>query len=94
MICIIFGIAVLFLGAFGFYSTLKDRYAFLYAYGIIMFVTFLVQFITGVVALTVKGSSNFDKYVTNVLQPELMYNSTAIEERDFYQKTFKVTFHV
>lgn len=90
VICIIFGIAVLLLGGFGFYSTLKDRYAFLYAYAIIMFIAFLVQFITGVVALAVKGSSNFDKYVANVLEPELSYNSTSPEERDLYQKSFKV----
>jgi hypothetical protein len=78
------------LGAFGFYSTLKDRYAFLYGYSVIMLITFFVQFITGVVALAVKDSSNFNDYVSNVLSPELTLNSTAPGERDFYQSTLKV----
>lgn len=56
--------------------------------GVMSFV-FLVQFVTGIVGLSVKNSSKFDKYVENVFANELNINATDIKERDFYQEFFK-----
>jgi hypothetical protein len=89
VICIIFGIAVLLFGVFGLYSAIKDHHRFLTLYSIVMFVVFIIQFITGVVGLSVKNSSKFPTYVQNVFQSEFTLDTTAKVERDFYQKHFE-----
>lgn len=88
VICIIFGIAVLLFGMFGLYAAVKDHHRFLVIYSVIMTVVFIVQFITGVVGLSVKNSSNFATYVDNTFSSEFVVNSTASTERDFYQQHF------
>jgi hypothetical protein len=75
-------------GVFGLYATLKDNYAFLFGYSGFMSIIFLVQFVTGVVALGVKDSSKFPDYVTHAFEPEFKVNSTNEAERDFYQEKF------
>lgn len=76
-------------GSFGLFATIKDKYRFLYIYMSVMSLVFIIQFITGVVGLSVKNSSKFDDYVANVFAPQLNMNSTQESERDFYQSYFK-----
>ncbi|CAF0865847.1 unnamed protein product [Brachionus calyciflorus] len=89
VICIIFGIFIILLGALGVYSTMKDRYGLLNVYSGLMSLIFLIQFITGAVALGVKNSSSFDSYAEKVFAHELNINSTHEIERDFYQTFFQ-----
>lgn len=87
--CIIFGIFVFLLGILGAFSTIKGRQGLLNLYSGIMSLIFLIQFITGAVALGVKNSSNFDTYVEKVFAQQIRINSTHPSERDFYQKYFE-----
>ena len=89
IICIILGIAVLLFGLFGLFAAIKDHHRFLVLYSILMFTVFIIQFIPGVVGLSVKNSSKFGNYVSNVFQSEFVVNSTAEVERDFYQQYFR-----
>ena len=54
-----------------------------------MSLIFLIQFITGAVALGVKNSSNFESYVEKVFANEIRINSSHPAERDFYQNYFE-----
>ena len=89
VICIIFGIAVLLFGAFGLYAALRDHHRFLTLYAVAMFVVFIIQFITGVVGLSVKNSSKFTTYVENVFAADFTLNSPNAGERDFFQTNYK-----
>ncbi|RNA41129.1 CD63 antigen [Brachionus plicatilis] len=89
VLCIIFGIFVFLLGVLGAFATIKGRQGLLNLYAGIMSLIFLIQFITGAVALGVKNSSKFDSYVEKVFAHEIKINSSHPAERDFYQNYFK-----
>jgi hypothetical protein len=88
IICILFGLTVLLMSLFGLYSTFKDHHRFLIVYCIIMGLVFLIQFITGIVGLSVKNSEDFNANVAHIVEPlfEFDHNNT---ETNFYQKHFK-----
>jgi len=88
IICILFGITVLLMSLFGLYATFKDHHRFLIVYCIIMGLVFLIQFITGIVGLSVKNSEDFNANVAHIVEPlfEFAHNNS---ETNFYQKHFK-----
>jgi hypothetical protein len=53
-----------------------------------MLVIFVIQFITGVVGLSVKNSDKFSVWVTRTFANEFTPNTTMAAERDFYQQYF------
>lgn len=91
IICIIFGLFVLMFSVLGLYATIKDHYRFLFIYTGFMSFIFVIQFITGVVGLSVKNSSKFNDYVSQVLKDDFKANitETRAQERDEFQRVFE-----
>jgi putative Ca2+/H+ antiporter (TMEM165/GDT1 family) len=79
---------VLLIGSFGLYAATKDHHRFLILYSGIMSVVFIIQFITGVVGLSVKNSDKFSSWVSKTFSAEFSVNTTMTHERDFYQQFF------
>lgn len=73
---------------FGLFSAIKDHQRFLILYSVILAIIFVIQFITGIVGLSVKNSSSFTSNVAGIVEPMFKYNHSN-SETDFYQKTFK-----
>jgi len=90
IICIIFGIVVMILSAFGLFATMKDQHRFLILFSSIMALVFLIQFVTGVIGLGVKNSAKFEGYVSDVFSSEFKFDEAqpVDNERDFFQQKF------
>ena len=81
--------AVIAFGVLGIFATSKDSHTLLVLYGSMMSLIFLIQLITGAVGLSVRNSSNFNKYVENVFKDQFNTEENRTEERDFYQRQFQ-----
>jgi hypothetical protein len=53
-----------------------------------MVIIFIIQFITGIVGLSVKNSGAFTENVSGIVKPMFEFNRTTFET-DFFQKHFK-----
>lgn len=89
IICIIFGIFILLLSLFGLYATIKDHHRFLFLYSGVMSLIFVIQFITGIVGLSVKHSDKFDDEIKEEFKNDFKLDTTKTLERDAIQHYFK-----
>lgn len=72
---------------FGLYAAIKDHQRFLIFYSGVMSIVFLIQFITGIVGLSVKNDPKYSQYVAEALQKSFAPVPSAIGK--FYEKKFE-----
>lgn len=88
IICIIFGLFVTVFSLFGLYSAVKDHHRFLIVYCSFMSIIFIIQFITGIVGLSVKNGDNFVGDVAEIVRPMFQYGHTQ-SLTNFYQSRYQ-----
>lgn len=89
IIGIITGILFVILGIVGVYAAVKERYKFLIGHTASMGFIFIIQLITGAVALAIRNDPKFVRTVSNKYMSEFKANSTNEGRRDHLQQYFK-----
>ncbi|CAF0794650.1 unnamed protein product [Brachionus calyciflorus] len=89
ILAIIISILFLILGIAGIYAAFKERYKFLIAYSASMAFIFLIQIITGSIAVSVRNNPKFPQMIRDKYMSDFSANSTNEAKRDHLQEYFK-----
>ena len=86
---IIIGILFIILGVAGIYAGVQEKYKYLVVYTGSMAIIFLIQLITGAVALSARHNTQYLRSLNNIYQSDFSINSTNEAKRDHLQQYFK-----